>query len=583
MIRIFAFIFVFARYVSVSYGQKNFSLKIVFTDSVRTELKDLYKDYSEIKFFNDTIKVNNELESILKKLNQEGYLSAGIDSVLKDSVSSTAYLYTGQQFKWGTISQGNVPEVFLQGSGFRKKLFSKKPFRQDQVSKLSENIIRNCENNGYPFALLKLDSITFDQNKFSASLNLEKQKLIHIDSIIIKGNATVAPVYLFNYIGIKPGDIYKENQVKKISGRIRELPFLKEARPSQILFSEKETKLFLFLENKKASQFDGVIGLLPDEQKEGKYHLTGEVHLKLQNSLKRGEIIELNWKQIPVNSQDLKFHALYPFIFNTPFGIDGNLAIFKKDSTYIDVTKNLGIQYAFTGNNFLKAFINDKQSDLQSSKGLENISVLPEYADITTISYGVTVHYEKLDYRLNPRKGFWIEATGSTGNRKIRKNSDINSIVYDSIKLTSVTYQGEITADYYIPLGGRHVLDLGTRSAYIYNSELFLNELYHIGGLKSLRGFDEESIYASTYSIGKIEYRYLLEQNSFLFAFLNNAWYENKSRNTNLNDTPVGFGAGINFETKLGIMSVSYALGKQFDNPVYFRNAKVHFGIVNYF
>ena len=120
-------------------------------------------------------------------------------------------------------------------------------------------------------------------------------------------------------------------------------------------------------------------------------------------------------------------------------------------------------------------------------------------------------------------------------------------------------------------------------SAWIYSPDIFTNELFRIGGLKSLRGFDEESIYASSYSMGKIEYRYLIEQNSFLFLFMNAAYVQDQSRGKHIYDTPYGFGTGIDFETKLGIMSVSYALGKQFNNPIYFRNAKIHFGIVNYF
>ena len=583
MIRKGLLFFILLLSIQKSWGQKNYSLKILLIDSANAEISEFKKDINEIKFYRDSSQADENLESLITKFRAGGFLSAGIDSLIRDSLSTTAFIYAGNKYNWSVIRQGNVPEELLQGTGFRKKLYSGKPFNNKQLELLTSNVLRNCENNGYPFASITLDSIEIENNNFSGALALNKNRFIKIDSIIIKGTATVAPVYLYNYIGIRPGDVYKETQIRKISGRMRELAFVREIKTSQLLFTQKETKLYLFLENRKASQFDGVLGLLPDEAKEGKFNLTGEIHLKLQNSLKRGEIIELNWKQLPGNSQDLKFHTLYPFLFNTPFGIDGNLAIFKKDSTYIDVTKNLGVQYAFTGNNFLKAFINDKQSDLQSSRGLENISVLPSYADITTVSYGLTIHYEKLDYRLNPRKGFWIEATGSTGNRKIRKNTDINAAAYDSIKLNTVTYQGEITADYYISLGGRHVIDLGTRSAYIYNDELFINELYRIGGLKSLRGFDEESIYSSTYAIGKIEYRYLLEQNSFLFAFINNAWYENRSRNINLYDTPIGFGTGINFETKLGIMSVSYALGKQFDNPVLFRNGKVHFGIVNYF
>ena len=48
--------------------------------------------------------------------------------------------------------------------------------------------------------------------------------------------------YIYNYIGIRPGDVYKEIQVKRISSRLKELPFVKEIKHSQILFLEKETK-----------------------------------------------------------------------------------------------------------------------------------------------------------------------------------------------------------------------------------------------------------------------------------------------------------------------------------------------------
>ena len=69
--------------------------------------------------------------------------------------------------------------------------------------------------------------------------------------------------------------------------------------------------------------------------------------------------------------------------------------------------------------------------------------------------------------------------------------------------------------DVYLPVSGRLVLNLGSIGAY-HNPEAFTNELFRIGGLRSLRGFDEESIFASAFVIGKTELRYLLEQNSFL-------------------------------------------------------------------
>ncbi|MFN3445035.1 MAG: hypothetical protein ACK44D_04780, partial [Bacteroidia bacterium] len=79
------------------------------------------------------------------------------------------------------------------------------------------------------------------------------------------------------------------------------------------------------------------------------------------------------------------------------------------------------------------------------------------------------------------------------------------------------------------------------------------------------------------------EIRYLLQQNSHVMIFWNGAWYQNVIRKPTIEDTPYGFGAGLNFETGAGIFSLYYAVGKQFNNSIEFNKAKIHFGFVNYF
>jgi hemolysin activation/secretion protein len=118
---------------------------------------------------------------------------------------------------------------------------------------------------------------------------------------------------------------------------------------------------------------------------------------------------------------------------------------------------------------------------------------------------------------------------------------------------------------------------------YMRSENLFESEAFRIGGLKTLRGFDEESIYATMFGIGTIEYRFLLDQNSYLFAFFDGAYYENRATNKRVTDRPFGFGLGISFFTKIGVFSLNYALGKQFQNPIDFRAGKIHFGVVSYF
>jgi len=107
--------------------------------------------------------------------------------------------------------------------------------------------------------------------------------------------------------------------------------------------------------------------------------------------------------------------------------------------------------------------------------------------------------------------------------------------------------------------------------------------LFRIGGLKTLRGFDEESIYASTYVIPTLEYRFLFEKNSNLFVFGEGAWYENNNVAEYTQDTPISVGAGINFETKAGIFTLSYAIGKQYGNGFDLRIGKIHAGLTALF
>jgi hemolysin activation/secretion protein len=171
----------------------------------------------------------------------------------------------------------------------------------------------------------------------------------------------------------------------------------------------------------------------------------------------------------------------------------------------------------------------------------------------------------------------------SAGTKKIKRNAKINQEVYDKIKLNSTQYNGDFEASLFIPIAGRSTVKIGNSSGFVNGENTFQNELLRIGGLKTLRGFDEESIFTTSYSIFTLEYRFLLEQNSYIYLFGDGAWYENNNVKEYVNDTPIGFGAGISFETKAGIFSINYALGKQFNNPIQLRSGKIHFGIVNYF
>lgn len=562
---------------SAVFSQKNYSLKIESVSDAELLKKIPYK-----KVFSGKAARDKELQNVLFICHDNAYLAAAYDSIITDSLSTRAYLNFGAQYKWAVLGKGNVDEGVLSEIGFREKLYSNKPINYKSVKRVQEKLITYYENNGYPFASVKLDSIVISGEMISAKLKLTKNKEIRIDSVVIKGNAKIAPVYIYNYLGVKPGSLYDESQLKKINIRIAELPFVRAAKPASVTFTDKFNKLILNLEKRRASQFDGIVGILPDN-KTGKILFTGDVRLKLQNGLGKGELIDLNWRRLQTQTQDLKLRLVYPFVFRSPFGLDYNFKLYKKDTTFLDVNQNIGIQYMLMGGNYLKVFYSNKTSTLLSTKGLEFVTTLPAFADVVTNMYGLGWKYEKLDYRLNPRKGFTVLVNASAGTKNIKKNAKLNPVVYEKLKLNSAVYNGDMEASLFLPIAARSTVKFGAQSGFIYGETTFQNELLRIGGLKTLRGFDEESIYASGFSILTLEYRFILEQNSYLFVFADQAWYENNEVIQYVNDTPTGFGAGISFETKAGIFSINYALGRQFNNPIELRSGKIHFGIVNYF
>lgn len=554
------------------------NLKIFNTDSVK-----IFKYIKYNPVFKSEKEITLSLNSILNSLREQGYLLASFDSLKGDSLNRFAYLTIGNKYKWARLKKGNAESVVLSKLGYSEKFYSGKTFSYKQAAKLLEKTISYYENNGYPFASVQLDSILTEENNITAKLKVEKNKLIRIDSILVQGDAKINKTFLYRYLSIKPNMPYNEVALRDISKKIRQLSFLSEKRAQELRFYEKQNKLYLFLNKKNASQFDGIIGILPDNK--GKTVFTGDVKIKLVNNIfHAGETFDLNWRRLQTQTQDFKARIIYPYILGSPIGTDYTIKIYKKDTSFIDVNNNIGLQYYFKGLNNVKVFYKQRNSNILSTSGLAYTTVLPDYADINTSSYGIALAFEKSDYRFNPHKGFFINLSVQTGNKTIRKNPKINDAAYTHLQLKSTQYQTEGDMHAFIQLKGHSVLHLAAQYGSVFgNAPVFKNELFRIGGLKTLRGFDEESIYASSYVIPTIEYRYLFAQNSNILIFAEGAWYENINAVPFVEDIPYSIGAGINFDTKAGIFSLNYALGSQQGNPIDIRAGKIHFGLTALF
>lgn len=522
--------------------------------------------------------------TVRNDLISRGWLEAACDSVRIDGDSALCAFHTGTRYRWARLSGAGLPTEIASAAHFRERLYSGRPVTPRQMARLYENLLDQCEQSGYPFASVRLDSLRPTADGLHATLRLEKGPLTRIDSVIVRGEARIGKRYLCSHIGIENGDLYNEPLVAALDRRLRELPFISVKQRPYVQFAPGLTRLYLFLDAKKASSFNGILGVLPDPVT-GKVKLTGDLDLRLRNALKRGEAIDLNWRSLKDRTQDLKLRFNYPFAFNTPFGTDLGLKLFKRDTTFLEVNARAALEYLMPRGDKVSVFVNNKSSQRLG----RFVSTTPGLGDMKLTSYGLGLQRERFDYRFNPRQGFSAEADGSVGRRRSTVNtlSDTAGVEY------TYTTQYEVNAKvvWHIPMGARGTVRLVGQGGSMVNpgsgtaqaARLFRNEIYRLGGIKSLRGTDEASIFCSSFAIGTVEYRFLFEENSNFFLFLDQAWWEDRSLDVPLSDTPLGFGAGTSFETKAGIFSLTYALGQQFDNPIELRGGKVHFGFTSLF
>ncbi len=551
-------------------------------------------DYETTHFQVPTLQ--KTLNNIVTDLQSQAYLTASIDSVSRKGNEFQAFLFVGEQYRWATLNTTNIDELLLAKIGFREKLYQEKVFDYQQVTDLKNAILDYYENNGFPFASVKLSNIKIQKDKIEANLSLDKGPLILINSIeLVEPIPNISIGYLENYLGIQAGDLYSEQKIKAIRERLQELPFIKERQSVRVLFVGNSAKVYLFLDKQKASQFDFLIGFLPQNEETGRLTLTGNVQLYFQNILGKGELIDIKWQQLRPLTPQLDLRLAYPYILNLPLGADVDFRLYRRDTTYIDINYNLGVQYLFEGGNYVKVFLDNFQTNLLTINRLQIINTrqLPRTLDVFNSTFGLEWQQQNLDYRFNPRKGLSLKLRGGAGIKRIEESNLIASLsdstfdystLYDNIQTRSVQLRLQGDVAYFIPFGSRGTVKIGVQTGGIITQDsIYQSELYRIGGNQILRGFDEESIFSSLYAIGTIEGRLLTGQNAYLFSFVDFGYLQNQSIGRNITDFPFGFGLGLTLELGAGVLTFSVATGRQLKNPINFQATKIHVGFVSFF
>lgn len=587
------------RYIGLALGYLSFTISL---QAQQSRLQIVYKDDSSnnahLSFpfkttFLHITQTKQYVEQLPYLLQAKGYIGASVDTLIQDSTNIIIHLYLGKQYKWEHLQVSPSDWPLLNQLQIKQTDFTGTYFNPNMVSTVHEKLLSHFENNGYPFAAVKFDSIAIINEKVRAKLHIQKGVLYKLDSIRLFGNARINKSFLYRYLTLYPKSNFSKEKLETVNQRLLELPYLQQAQPWGLTMLSNAYLMDMYLQPQKSNQIDAIVGLLPaNQQIGGKLLLTVDAKLRLQNAFSNGENIALTVQQIQPKSPRIDLNFQQPYILNSNFGLDIHFNLFKKDSAWLNISAGIGTQYQLSLKQRVKILFQTFKTNLLD---VDTLSVkitkrLPDIIDVAHNALALEYEYLNTNYRFNPRRGTELRLFISAGNRTIKKNNAITQIkdpsfnyssLYDSMQLTSYQFKIKLSAIRYFPLGRQSTFKTALNAGFLQSPSYFRNEMFQIGGYKLLRGFDEESIFSSRYAVTTLEYRYLLGVNSYFNAFTDVGFSYNNI--AELMNSFIGVGAGLAFQTKQGILNISYAAGKRNDTPFDLRQSKIHFGFISLF
>ncbi len=521
------------------------------------------------------------------QLANRGYLHGNFNGTRIENTPDSGYVNLVISLKEGQPSYVNKiittgldsvtgQEIMPDFEFLNNRIFNKFNLEQDISQALTY-----YEDNGYPFAKIIISSIYFYKDTSAGNyfadiyLKFDKGIFCRIDKIEIAGNNSTKAYVIDREIRIKKGEEYSQKIIDEVPSRLNRLGFFEPVqKPEFYLDSKNQGILKITVKEKQTNNFDGIIGYIPSSGNQGGY-LTGLINISLTDLFGTGRAAAIRWQQYNKYSQDLEIKYLEPWLFNYPFNFTASLYQRKQDSSYVQRTLQGNLAYLATDNISASIFVSSE------------VVIPTELTDQTftafnssSITTGVNITIDTRDDPYSPTRGFLFIDSYSLSKKTIKGPEQfITPGMATNVNLQRFTIDLD---GYYSPFQ-RQVIALGVHGRELRGSNFEISDLYRLGGANSLRGYREDQFLGNRILWTNLEYRLLLTRRTFGFVFFDTGYFLQKA-NPQLKIEKnegfrIGYGLGLNIETGLGVLRVSFALG-QGDT---FSQGKIHFGLVNQF
>lgn len=438
------------------------------------------------------------------------------------------------------------------------------PLRKDSIVIASafakaflDRLTQQAADSGKPFTSFQLKDLRpQSESTLSGKLVITEDPTRYLNSIIIEGYTKMPQAYIKRYAGLRKNRIFNNSKVQQQQDALDALPFVSIKKDSEVQFTRDSTNLYLYLNKQSANRFDGFLGFASNPET-NELQLDGYLDLALVNNLNYGESLFLNYKSDGDDQQQLRITTELPYLFGSPVGASAELYLFRKDTTFSETTQQAKLYYQLKAASRIELGYKYKTSD----NLLNQTDPAPDLIDysLNAFTAGLRLQQNQNNY-LFPVKNM-LSASAEFGNRKTSLDSQ------DQIGAT-------LLASAIFKLNQSNQIYLRSNTQLLASDNYVTNELFRFGGITSIRGFEENSIFANLTTVLNTEYRYVIGNSAYIHSIIDAGYFENELLNSKTRLFSVGFGAGL--RTKAGIFKINIANGKSEKNPFKFSNTKVH-------
>lgn len=543
---------IFLLFNLIAFSQRDeFYHKLIVKDSIEEFTIDKTISKSEINLF---------LNKYLSDLRRNGYVFANCDSVFNQNDSLFILIFKGKKYRHIDIKSFNIKSYNEYNfEAFFKKINLKVPFL-----KLNENLSELFLNNGYPFYSFNFQNIFSTNDTIAVNVNYNPNVKVYFDTLVFDSPIKSTNSYLQSVLNIKKGQVFSQKKIDNINNIFLAGKYFELKSQPYIVFKLDKAYVHLDIKEKGNTQINGILGLTTNQITK-KNVIVGDANIIMKNIAGQGITVDLKWQKYQTQSQNLVFNGSLPYIFKSSVGLSASLDLLKQDTSFVQVTRKLSFDFRINVFSKVSAFYLSTTSAVNNKFATENI-----YYRSTRISqYGLKYQLITSNASFFPTKGFEVCFSINSG----LKNSSMAS---DSITQSTQT-NVEGTFSKFIKLHKRAVFAVRSETKYLHNNknQVFQNDLYRLGGISDLRGFNEKSFFVDKYATLSLEFRYLLSLDSYFNMFIDQGLIQEPFHYQSIQQ-PTGGGLGFALKTQIGIIKIMYSLGKSNTQTIALQNSKLH-------